>query len=554
MQNFNAFVVSLLLSLLVHNVHGECPFTSIMKSLTASPTETDRTEYGPQCYQSRLSATYDEDFPETTTSINNETFPNSECELQLGREYGYDDTTEQNLIEQTAIIMAERMLYKGSYDGDLACEGAGVTNCCQYKESTKNDITSFTFNEKKCPKKLSAQYEYQLPSASDLLNLTTKPDLISGDMNQRIRKQMHGESYGCIEATLKINDELATAPHGEGGLDERFRVGLLSEPGREFVVEARFSGNRNLTLDDAYDVRIRGLSLKIRDAFNSSQRIKLSSVASTAQPKIAQQMFENRDLDAFQEDGTVDLLFIAVRSAEESGGVPFNIFVDGNLQQNFDNFINGAPPAVPINQITEFHVNPLANTYGSGGAWALGKGQAAKWHIEPCEGEVDRLPKSVWKGKMSDSDFSYKSFSKTLKLNKIRQNRKPYRMCVFLQIQENPCEQPIEDASVRWTTKPVKVAELIISQDKNVKHDDLFCDSTMLHPYRTLPEHMPLGAINRVRHSVYAFANNFRTAGNQVMHNAIEWANMMGMDDQSALDYHDMMVESCFFGNCNTVY
>ncbi|GBG33458.1 Hypothetical Protein FCC1311_096812 [Hondaea fermentalgiana] len=521
-----------------------------MSSMTAGPSHAERVELPPTCYQSTLSATYDEDFPATTTNLYGEEFPNNKCSLQLGREYGFDTTEEHEIITETAKIMAERMLNVGKYDAKGPCLGAGATNCCTFTKTggDNGEDATYMFSDENCPRRVSSEYTYQSPSLSEVTSSEDPPELESGDMNQRIRKQMHGESYGCVDAVLKINDDLDTAPHGEGGLDERFRVGLLAEAGRKFNVQARFSGNRNLTSHDAHDVLIRGLSLKIKDAVTKNQRIKLSSVASVAQPENAQVAFQNQSIDAFQEDadGIVDLLFIAVRSAEEPGGVPFNMFVDGNLEENFNNFINGAPPAIPIDQITEFHMNPLANTYGSGAAWALGKGQAAKWHIEPCEGEVDRLPDRVWKGNFRDEDFSHTAMQRLLKNRKLR--NQPYRMCVFLQIQEDACEQPIEDASVRWMTKPIKVAELQISRQNDVSHDDLMCDSTMLHPYRTIEEHFPLGAINRVRHAVYAFANNFRTAGNQLMHPSNKWAKMMNMNKKDRKAFKQMMKQACFYG------
>ncbi|GBG33459.1 Hypothetical Protein FCC1311_096822 [Hondaea fermentalgiana] len=538
----------LFLAACTHAQGAGCPFMGTLKSITAGPNRVERELEPPVCYQNRLSATYDANFPETTTNLDGKEFPNRKCSLQLGREYGFDSAEEQEIITETAKVMAERMLSVGDYNGEAACLGAGVTNCCTFTKTSgfRGADPTFTFSNASCPLGVSSEYTYQSPAASAVISEEDRPDLVSKNMNQRIRKQMHGESYGCVDAVLKINDDLDTAPHGEGGLDERFRVGLLAEAGREFNVQARFSGNRNLTMHDAHDVLIRGLSLKIKDAVNKNQRIKLSSVASVAQPENAQVAFQNQSIDAFQEDGTVDLLFIAVRSAEEPGGVPFNMFVDGNLEDNFDNFINGAPPAIPIDQIAEFHMNPLANTYGSGAAWALGKGQAAKWHIEPCEGEVDRLPAKVWKGSFDDEDFSHTTMQRLLKNRKLR--NKPYRMCVFLQIQEDACDQPIEDPSIRWTSKPIKVAELQISRQNKVSHDDLMCDSTMLHPYRTIEEHFPLGAINRVRHAVYAFANNFRTAGNQLMHPTNKWAKMMKMNRKDRKTFTKMMKDACFYG------
>lgn len=90
----------------------------------------------------------------------------------------------------------------------------------------------------------------------------------------------------------------------------------------------------------------------------------------------------------------------------------------------------------------------------------------------------------------------------------------------MVQFQTDPYRMPIEDPMVAWDTalSPYrKVATLIIPpQACNSPARTVFCENLSFNPWRTLPEHRPLGGINRARREVYPAISEFRHNRNNV--------------------------------------
>ena len=79
---------------------------------------------------------------------------------------------------------------------------------------------------------------------------------------------------------------------------------------------------------------------------------------------------------------------------------------------------------------------------------------------------------------------------------------------------------PIEDSKVEWRESVARleyVAKIIIpSQDVASSDRDWFSENLSFNPWHGLPEHKPLGLVNRVRRTVYAEISNHRHKLNQV--------------------------------------
>ena len=73
---------------------------------------------------------------------------------------------------------------------------------------------------------------------------------------------------------------------------------------------------------------------------------------------------------------------------------------------------------------------------------------------------------------------------------------------------------PIEDSKVVWpedVSPPEHVAKIVIpSQHIMSKDQALFCENLTFNPWNCLPEHKPLGLVNRVRKSVYRSISEHR--------------------------------------------
>lgn len=94
----------------------------------------------------------------------------------------------------------------------------------------------------------------------------------------------------------------------------------------------------------------------------------------------------------------------------------------------------------------------------------------------------------------------------------LRRGEARFTFCV--QTQTDPVLMPIEDATARWSEKRSpfrKVATIRIpKQDFDTPEQQDFGDNLSFTPWNCLPEHQPLGGINRGRKEIYAALSKFR--------------------------------------------
>lgn len=84
-----------------------------------------------------------------------------------------------------------------------------------------------------------------------------------------------------------------------------------------------------------------------------------------------------------------------------------------------------------------------------------------------------------------------------------------------VQLREHPETMPVGDATVEWDAPFHKVAELTIpAQTFDTPERDALGERLAFDPWRTLPEHEPLGSLNRARLSAYRSSANVRRAAN----------------------------------------
>jgi len=515
------FMLFLLMASLIRDNYASsgCPFK--ISSLTAK----FQSGCSPETWQTLLSAKYDSRLPTQTQNTRGVTFPNEHCSLNLGREYGFLNDEEVKANLRMGSIMGDRMLKEGQYNPVAACEGAGMPNCCKFTEDSDG---RFGFDSRECSDVLTTganiqplpnsyfseifknetfthhNYIFNTPSVTN----PTHPSYRGAEF-RRVGKQVHGKGQSCVEATFETVSNLNEV------LPKGLRVGLFDKPGQQFSALVRFAGNKNFTVKDAHDIRIRSMAIKLRMV--KGRHIRISGVNSKSQSETAQKAFNYYDFPPFEETKTVDLLNIAIRGPDTPNGIPFNTFVAPNSTAYTPGFLDGVPPAIPIDQITPFHFHPLNYTYGSAAALALGRGAAMKMHFTPCEGELEKL--ATISQDLQDPEFQFHNLKYSLEEGS-------FSFCVFIQLQENPCLEPVEDATIRWLTEPRLVAKLTLHQ-QTVYDYDFYCDNTVYHPYRTLVEHFPLGSIQRSRHPAYGFSQSYRL----MINNGIMGDGSMGQTD-----------------------
>ncbi|HXH75664.1 MAG TPA: hypothetical protein VNJ08_11895 [Bacteriovoracaceae bacterium] len=140
--------------------------------------------------------------------------------------------------------------------------------------------------------------------------------------------------------------------------------------------------------------------------------------------------------------------------------------------------------------------HPLSAEYFSALPQLIGP-QAMKLHAGPCP-DSKLLPTKFF-ARFKD-DFMRKILSAQLEDGDA---------CIEIsvQVQKDDLAMPIENALIPWDTRLspfIPVAQILIpKQDFLTEKRKQFCENISFNPWHAIPEHRPLGGINRVRKLVY---------------------------------------------------
>ena len=107
-------------------------------------------------------------------------------------------------------------------------------------------------------------------------------------------------------------------------------------------------------------------------------------------------------------------------------------------------------------------------------------------------------------------------------------NKNVVNLDFFIQLQVNADTMPIEDSRVEWNeglSPFIKVATIkILKQAFDTPEQQLYGDQLSFSPWHCLPEHRPLGGINRGRKAIYQTMSKFRHGRNgEVSSEPTEW-------------------------------
>jgi hypothetical protein len=174
--------------------------------------------------------------------------------------------------------------------------------------------------------------------------------------------------------------------------------------------------------------------------------------------------------------------------------------------------------------------NPVAEPYWSMAPIRLGFGHAAKYASVPvaCGEEAtfpqDRAAQVAWiKDKQdrnatflpsTDRDSLRSAMQKTLEKDQTD-------VCYLFLLQRFVDQEktPVEHTTVSWDDASAftPVADLRIpAQTFTSEAQDTFCEDLAFTPWHALPEHKPLGVVNRTRLVVYSATAKLRREGNMV--------------------------------------
>lgn len=285
------------------------------------------------------------------------------------------------------------------------------------------------------------------------------------------RRDAHPKNLGCVKAEFKV----------EPLFPEELRVGVFKEP-RTYPAYIRFS-NASTTIQADSRRDIRGMAIKLLGV--EGEKLLESEKHETTQDflLISTPRFINRNVIDFYE------LLKAVRA----GGMKLLGFF-------FNPFNSHLRVLWRIATSLKKHGNLLEVQFWSTTPYQFGS-RAVKYSARPQQDPVTKIPKSPTENYLTD----------VMKQHLAAQDA---YFDFMVQFQTDPGEMPIENASVRWDEKAspfqkiatIKIPAQILDTGEQMK----IGEDLSFTPWHSLPEHAPLGSINRARKVVYEIISTYR--------------------------------------------
>ena len=322
---------------------------------------------------------------------------------------------------------------------------------------------------------LSAGQEY--PPAEEGIYVDKMIADMEGQLKQMypagsdMKRQAHPKMHGCVLAEFTVPE----------GLDEQLRVGIFKEP-KTYKAYIRFS-NASTVMQHDIKKDLRGMAIKLFDVPGK----KLTDQAKDA----LNQDFIMVSHDVFISKNVQE--FYGVIQALTKGKGALTAFMLTHLPILM-RFIKSAGVCDHV----------LDTEFWSTTPYLFGEGMAVKYHAKPANG-------APLAGKAVKSDANY------LKTNMVKTlSEGDTYFDFFVQMQTDPYFMPIEDPTVRWDSPFAKVATIKIpKQQFDSRAQDISGDDFSFSPWHCLPEHRPLGGLNRARRKVYETMSDFWHCNNR---------------------------------------
>ncbi|MBN6519520.1 catalase family protein [Acinetobacter pittii] len=280
-------------------------------------------------------------------------------------------------------------------------------------------------------------------------------------------RDAHPKAHGCVRADFHVSKNIPV----------QFAKGMFI-PGRSYQAWIRFSNASNDASNADIKKDARGIAIKILGV--SGQKILESEKQATTQDFI---MINHPVF--FANDAKRYLSFmndVNSHNMVRKLHIPFALGFKGTM-----NALGARNSQI---------ANPLYARYWSMVPYQLGLGndrQAVKYSVRACSMQPNNLPKNP------SHDFLREALKKTLQSTDA---------CMEFLIQPRTSNQMlVEDSMTEWDEKAApfyQVATIHISkQNFDTPEQNKFCENLSFTPWHTLPEHKPLGAVNRMRKVIY---------------------------------------------------
>ncbi|KAF1066225.1 MAG: hypothetical protein GAK45_01990 [Pseudomonas citronellolis] len=305
--------------------------------------------------------------------------------------------------------------------------------------------------------------------------------------NTRVLRDAHAKAHGCVKAELTV----------DANLDPSLRQGVFAQPGKVWNAWVRFSNGNAYPQQDS-DKDARGMAIKLLDVPGT---------------KLMPGVGHDREQDFVMFNHPT---FFVSNVAEYRQ----NFNAQANGQQILAFFPSWKPSTweirhllIALQTLAPAPASPFQTQYFGIAPYKLGEANNIKFRVIPA-------PQNCPGYSLPALNEKLPNFLRTAMYQQLSVDRAP--ACFALQIQkQDPSKyMPIEDTSVPWSEKDAPfqtIATLSIpAQDFDSREQNLMCDNLSYNPWHALPEHRPIGGINRLRKAVYEAVSAYRHQWNGV--------------------------------------
>ena len=298
-----------------------------------------------------------------------------------------------------------------------------------------------------------------------------------------VARGAHAKAHACLRAYFDV----------KGDIRSDYRYGVFSQPGKRYKSWVRLSnGHYDLKTSNDYKNDARGMALKLMEI--NGQPLEQSDAGSATQDFLMANtpVFFVRNMPDYN-------YFVANPENLKTFFFPDRNPFNWRIKELFaGKRVLSAPPA-----------SLLDPTYYSITPYKLGP-HNIKFSARPCDKRADR---ELIIDETTGADFLREQLQEELS---------GAGACFIFQVQKQRADKgrmSLDDATREWSEEDapfIPLARITIpQQDFTGAEQAQFCENLSFAPWHSLPEHRPLGQLNRLRRHAYPASSGYRHEQNQ---------------------------------------
>ena len=298
-----------------------------------------------------------------------------------------------------------------------------------------------------------------------------------------VARGAHAKAHACLRAYFDVLTDIRSD----------YRYGVFAEPGRRYKTWVRFSnGHYDLDASEDYENDARGMALKLLEI--TGQPLEQSDANNVTQDFLMANapVFFVRNMPDYNffvaNPENLNAFFFPDRN-------PFN----WRIRELFAGKRLLSPPPASILDPVYYSITP----------YKLGP-RNIKFAARPCQQRGSTAPVAEEHG---GADFLREQLQEELGET---------AACYIFQVQEQRTDKggmSLDDATEEWSEQDAPFVPLatitIPQQDFSAAEQAQFCENLSFAPWHALPEHRPLGQLNRLRRHAYPASSGYRHEQNQ---------------------------------------